>query len=517
MLYLDADISNGMILQRDVPDPVTGGAEPRSEIRVRLLADGSEICSARAVCDEEGRFRALLPAVPGGLDSYTLEVSAGDETLTVSDVLFGDVFHITGQSNMELPISRIYDPLDSSKPFSGDVRTPDCPYIREFRVPIVCCFDPETENDRWDGGEWTASSSPRAADMSAVGYFFARKLFDRFGIPVGLVNTSAGGAPIEGFLPASELRAMGGYDEYLDRVTAPGWMHNTERSDAKRCGAYYAMLDREDVLASRVLSGDCPDGKNVDLPWKITGFSGRVWLWTEISLPDDAPAGDAMLILGTLTDSDRAYINGVQVGETGYMYPPRYYPVEEGILHPGTNRIAVRLDIFGNKGGFTPGKRWCLKLSDGSLTDLSRGWHYAVSVTADSLVPPAFFQGMPLAVYGITFAPAYRRNFKALVVYQGESNAGEAYRYRKLFTRFVTYYRERCGCDIPVIFTQLPEYGKVEDWDAIRQAQQECLSLPGTAMAVTLGLGELNDLHPINKAGVGERLAECAFKLIYNG
>ena len=514
MLYTDADISEGMIFQRDTDNPVTGGAEPLSEVRVRLVRDGKEVAAAAAFAGEDGRFRVMLPALPGGCEAYTLEVSSGSESLSFGDVLFGDVFHITGQSNMELPIYRIYDPLDPSKPFSGEVRTPDCPYIREFRAPIVSCFDPDTDSDHWTQGEWFASDSPRAAEMSAVGYFFARRLFDSFGIPVGLVNTSAGGAAIEGFLPASELRALGGYDEFLDRVTVPGWQERTAREDALRSEAWFKALSQGDGIAERVLAGNYSEGEQTDLPWQISGFSGRVWLWTEFTLPQDAPLEGAMLILGTLTDGDKCFINGVPVGETGYMYPPRYYPVEAGVLKKGLNRLAVRLDICGGQGGFTPGKRWCLKLSDGRLTDLSRGWHYAEAVSAEPLVPPAFFQGMPLALYGITFAPALHRNYKALVVYQGESNCGNAGHYRELFTRFVERYRSCCGYEIPVIFTQLPEYGTVEAWDEMRRAQQECTAIPWTAMAVTLGLGELNDLHPINKWDVGHRLAACAEQLI---
>ncbi|MBR4554027.1 MAG: sialate O-acetylesterase [Ruminococcus sp.] len=515
MLHTDADIASGMVLQRDTENSLTGCTEPGAEVCAKLTGNGKETVSVSTSADSRGRFSISLPPVPGSTEAYEIEISSGDEQLTLTDVLFGDVFHITGQSNMELPIHRIYDPFDSSKPFSGKKRLPDCPYIREFRAPILCCFGAGTEYDHWEQGKWFASNDPQAADMSAVGYFFASELFDRFGIPIGLVNTSAGGAPIEAFLPAEELEALGGYEDFLSKVTVPGWMEDTAREDEKRCGEYYTELDRKDTLADRILAGDLPEGERCDLPFRKTDFSGRLWLWKEFDLPDDFDTDGAMLILGTLTDSDRAYINGIQTGETGYMYPPRYYPIEKGVLRCGRNLLAVRLDIYGGQGGFTEGKRWCIKSGD-RIIDLSGDWRCAEAARADSLVQGTFFQGLPLSLYAVS-VPAYRKKFRGLVIYQGESNCHNAHRYKKLFTRFISFYRERYGCELPVIFTQLPEFAFMNDdsWAVLRQVQLECTGLPGTAMAVTIGTGEWNDLHPINKWDVGRRLAFCAGKLIY--
>ena len=515
MLYTDADIASKMVLQRDTEVPITGGAAPGETVTVRVIRNGKTLAEGESKAGEDGRFTVMLPPVSGSREPCEAVVCAGGESLTLTDVLYGDVFHITGQSNMELPIFRVFDPLDPSKPFSGEKRTPDNPYIREFRAPITPCFDPAAEEEYWTSGCWLTSEHPRAAEMSAVGYFFAEELFSRLRVPIGLINTSAGGAPIEGFLPYEELRRLRCCDEFLDFASVPGWMERTAEEDNRRCGEYYAMLDREDRLGERVLAGNYPDGEAVSLPFWINGFSGRIWLWTEFDLPEDFDCGDAMLILGTLTDSDFTYINGEKAGETGYMYPPRYYPAGK-TLRPGRNRLAVRLDIFGGQGGFTYGKRWCIKSGD-SILDLSENWHYAKAVNAGPLKPATFFQGLPLALYSVT-APVYRRKFKAMVIYQGESNCHNAERYRELFTRFIGYYRERVGREIPVIFTQLPEFGMNDDsWAVLRQAQLDCTLLPQTAMAVTIGTGEVNDLHPINKWDVGRRLALCAGRLVYGG
>lgn len=514
MLILDADISSGMILQREEQVPVSGSAEPGAEVCATVRRGGETVAHGRAQAGEDGRFTVMLPPVSGGCQPCELEITSGSSSLVLADVLFGDVFHIMGQSNMELPLRRVYDPFDPSKPFSGGQRIPDCNYIREFRAPIIPCFDPAAEDDHWQQGEWFPADSPKAADMSAAGYFFARELFDRYGIPVGLVNTSAGGAPIEAFLPCDELRALHCCDEFLDEATVPGWMERTAEADSHRCEKYHAKVEQADVTGEKVLAGKYPAGESISLPFETEDFSGRLWLWTEFHLPELPDCGGELL-LGTVTDSDAAYINGVKVGETGYMYPPRYYDIPAGLLRPGRNRLAVRLDIFGRRGGFTPGKRWCLR-SGGVTVDLTDNWHCVRAVTTGGLREPAFFQGLPLSMYAVT-APAYRRKFKGLVIYQGESNDRNTESYRRLFSHFIGYYRRRCGWEIPVIFTQLPEFGGDGSWTVLRQAQLDCTELPRTAMAVTIGTGELNDLHPINKWDVGRRLARCAVKLIYEG
>ena len=505
MFTLDPVYSDGMVLQRDVENMIRGRADAGAE--VTLTACGG---SYSAAADEKGRFEIALPAQPACQEPCEFTLSCGGEARTIRDILFGDVFHITGQSNMELPIRRTYDP------FSDVFRKPDCPMIREFRAPVDNCFDPELELDSFTGGCWTRSDSEAALDMSAAGYFFAKTLYDDIKIPIGLVNTSAGGAPIEGRLPCRILREYGDYDEFLDKANQPDYIEKTMAEDMAREGAYFADIEQRDKLGAKILAGESPEGKKVSFPVDISDAPGRVWFYNDIDLPEDFPEQGAMLLLGTMTDRDVAYINGKRVGETGYMYPPRFYQIPEGTLACGRNRIAVLLDVRGRFGGVTRGKRWCLKSGD-KIVDLTSGWTMCRAVDAECLVPATFFQGLPLAVYGKTTAPAYGLKFKAMLIYQAESNGYNADKYAALFTRFVEYYRERCGYDIPVISTQLPEFGVPDDsWARLREAQLECCKIPGTAMAVTIGLGESNDLHPINKWDVGKRLAIATKALVYD-
>ena len=503
---LDPIVSNGMVLQRDTENTLWGSAPAGSA--VTLTMNGSVI---EASADESGRFAVVLPPQPASEAPCELVFTCGGEILTVEDVLFGDVFHITGQSNMELPISRTYDP------FSDIFRKPDHPLIREFRAPIENCFDPELELTAFDGGHWIRSDSGEAMSMSAAGYFFARTLIDEIKVPIGLVNTSAGGAPIEGRLPCSILREYGDYDKFLDEATAPGYIERTSAEDMARDSAHWRELEEKDKLGSRILAGESPEGEKVSFPYAISDFAGRLWFYRELTVPEGFDTDNAMLLLGTMTDRDVAYVNGTRVGETGYMYPPRFYNIPAGVLKAGVNRIAFLLDIHGGRGGVTVGKRWCVK-SGKDILDLTDGWTVCKAVKVEPVKPGTFFQGLPLAMYGRSFAPAYGLKFKAMLIYQGESNCGNADKYEELYTRFVTYYRQRCGYDIPVIATQLPEFGfdGYGGWARLRDAQLRCCRIPGTAMAVTIGVGEWNDLHPLNKWDVGYRLALCTKALVYD-
>jgi len=509
MFKTDDIFSKDMILQRDVDNNISGDADSGSEVSVKLTKGSKVLFEGSVSADSDNRWKVTLPAVEGSCDPCELTVTCGAESKVIDGILFGDVYHITGQSNMELPICRTFSPFE-------EFRTPDCAYVREYRVPIVNCFDPDVEDKVFVGGSWVRSDAPEAMMMSGAGYFFAKEIFESYGIPVGLVNTSAGGAPIEGRLPYSFLKEYGDYDEFLAKVTAPNYIENTVKEDMERDGAYFRMLAEKDKIGDGILKGEYPEGTDTSFPWSVKDFAGRYWFWTEINVPEDFPLSGAMLILGTMTDSDVAYINGEKVGETGYMYPPRYYNVADGILRHGTNRIAFKLDIFGGFGCVTEGKRWCLKNGE-HIIDLTDGWKAAVAVTADKKQPGVFFQGLPLAVYGKTTAPAYYLNFKGMLIYQAESNGVNAKKYADLFSKWVAYYRKRCGYNIPVIATQLPEFGTFEDgsWAELRRQQLNCCDVPNTSMAVTIGTGEYNDLHPINKWDVGKRLALCAKALIY--
>ena len=472
-----------------------------------------------ASTDKTGRWEMILPPFAASCDSYSFSFSCGNETLTFGDIYFGELFHISGQSNMELPMYRTYDPFRPEK-------FPVCKYIRAFRVPVMNCFGKDEEYDDFLGGEWCIADEKNVPEMSAAGFYCALTLYEKYGVPVGLLDTSAGGAPVEARMPYKMLKELGWYDDFLDMCTKEGYIVNTEKADAERNIQRSAEIERIDGgVSGRILGGEDVGFTKCTIPFdfkdvpELHGFCGRVWFRKTFEIPADADPDGAVLILGTITDADTAYLNGVCVGETSYMYPPRIYPLPEGAAKHGTNTLLVRLDARYACAGFTKGKRYCLKMKD-RIIDIDGEWEYAITARVENMKRETFFQGQPLSMYAALTVPAFNVRCRAMLWYQGESNCNHPDRYAFLFEKFVKMYRERCGHEIPVITTQLcnfddPFAGGSDSWAELRFAQLQCLSVPATDMAVTVDIGESNDLHPLNKRDVGKRLARCVMRTVY--
>ena len=506
-------ISSHAVLQADCGNTIYGTADAGSETRLEITGG----TTLTALADENGRWEIVLPPFAASREAYAFTFTNGGAELRFDDILFGDLFHISGQSNMELPMFRTTDPLAPEE-------FPSCGYIREFRVPVECRFGKDDVCEDFTGGEWKTAVPENVPEMSAAGFWFAYEIYNKYKIPVGLLNTSAGGAPIEGRLPYKMLSELGWYDDFLKECTADGYMERVTSGDAERAAKRTERLDSLDGISGAIFGDsvrftECTVPLDFDESEELRGFCGRIWFRKSFAIPGDADLSDAVLILGAITDADVTYVNGELVGETTYMYPPRIYPVPAGTLRHGTNTVHVRVDVQCARGGFTKGKDYCLKLRD-RLIPLSGAWEYATAAKIPWENGGTFFPGLPLGVYGAMTAPAFRIRCRALLWYQGESNCNHPDRYAFLFRKTVAFFRERYGYDIPVITTQLCNYddpfaGGSDCSARLRQAQLECLAVPGTDMAVTIDAGEDNDLHPRDKKTVGKRLALCAMRLLY--
>ncbi|MBQ5311259.1 MAG: sialate O-acetylesterase, partial [Oscillospiraceae bacterium] len=382
-----------MVLQSGAPNTLRGKA-PAGAVVTASISDGiltDEI--GRTTADESGSWSLVLPQFPPSFISYTLTLSCGEDTLTARNVLFGELYHISGQSNMELPLSRTIDPLNVQIP-------PDNEYIREFRVPVVSTFGMDEEYDDFLGGEWKRAVGDDIMSMSGVGYWFASELIKKLDVPVGFVNTSAGGAPCESRLPYKTLMRLGGYDEFLYQCTVPGYQQKTAAADAEKYRRWSTVLDNQDKISDSIFSAE-HEYKKCTMPFYfrdvpgLDGLCGRVWFRKTFVIPDGMPTDDAVLVLGTMIDADKCYVNGEYVGETGYMYPPRIYKVPASLLRHGENTIHIRLEVRTGKGGFVKGKKYCLKLGD-DIIDLSGEWEYIIAAKDGALTPDVFFQGLPL-------------------------------------------------------------------------------------------------------------------------
>ncbi len=514
-------VSDNAVLQRDCENVICGTAPAGKDVLLTIKR-GGENKSLSAAADKNGKWQLTLPPFEASISGCVFEFSCGGEKLCFENIVFGEVFHISGQSNMELPVSRTYSPFAEQEfEYTG--------LVREFRVPIQCCFGKDEVYEDFPGGEWKTASVEHLPDMSAAGYWFALEIAQRYKVPVGLLNTSAGGAPVESRMPYHLLKELGGFDDILAEYTADGYMEKTIESDRIKNEKRYKSLDAQDSISAKLMSGDVSgiEFTECDVPFyfrdvpALDGFCGRIWFRKEFDIPESVDLSDGELILGAMIDADDVWLNGKYVGSTGYMYPPRNYRIPGGAAVHGRNTVLVRLDVRTGKGGFVVGKRYCVKFG-GTIIDISGKWGYAVAAKDSPMIPDVFFQGLALSMYGAVTAPAFRTKARAMLWYQGESNDRAPERYSYLFGRFVEFCRSSYGYDIPVIFTQLCNFDDptqdvpFDSWAVIRNEQLKCLDIPHTAMAVTIDVGESNDLHPLNKRAVGHRLALCARKMLFN-
>lgn len=515
LLKLFQCFKDGMILQRNKEVYLWGIAVPNREINILFLDKKYQVYS-----DKSGNWDVwLVKSAAGG--PYEMKIVSGNEQITINDILIGDVYHLSGQSNMELPISRTQDRL------SKEIAKIDNPYIREFHVPIVYEFN--HPNKELSGGEWIRAQGESIMNLSAVGYFFAAKLYERYHIPIGLINTAVGGSPVETRLSLTTLKNIGGYDDIIAQCQDDAFVTETQKTENERMVKWNTKLDESDLGLANVLWNakdfDDTNWKQCKIPFyfsdtELADLCGSVWFRKEVDVPKNSNLTNLLLKLGTIIDADTVYINGVKIGNTGYMYPPRRYSIPDGILHSGKNLIAVRVIVNRGCGGFVAGKPYCIE-GLGSELDLSGNWKYAVGTRMPELPQTTFFQYKPAGLYNGMLAPLHKFTFNGILWYQGESNDSAPERYEKLFEAMVCEWRKDIYEELPFIFVQLPNFDDptksiaVNSWAIIREAQRRILTLPKTAMVVSIDVGESNDLHPQDKLSVGRRLALCAQNIVY--
>ncbi|AZK45314.1 sialate O-acetylesterase [Paenibacillus lentus] len=560
-MRLSSMLSDGMVLQRNARVMIWGTAESGRKVQVSFL--GQEYGTT---ADSNGDWRVALEKLqPGGPYEMTISMEHQESIVqsVIRDILIGDVWVLGGQSNMELPVRRTLDVL------AEEVANVNLPFIRQFAVPQTYNFHgpqhelPRAEHrDAAQGEGWITATPRNVLDFSAVGFFFAKALYEKYQVPIGLIHAAVGGTPIEAWISEPTLRAIGGYEAVLEQCKDDHYVSETKLRDEERNQLWYEQLNDNDLGLKegwfRVLC-DTSGWEDIQVPgsWsgsKLASVRGAVWLRREFDVPvsmleggvrnngmrnsemlndqmrngellnvemlhDEIRNRELMLKLGTVVDADDTYINGVCIGKTGYMYPPRRYPLPEGLLQPGRNMLTVRVISTQNTGGFV--KDMPYKIVAGSRElDLRGAWKYRIGAVTEALESQTFFQYMPSGVYNSMIAPLRDYPIKGILWYQGESNTGQPAGYSELFARLVQDWRRNWGSDeIPFIYAQLANLGEEDDsqvnWAELREEQRKGLTVPNTAMAVTIDVGEYNDLHPQDKKTVGQRLALCARKLAY--
>ena len=491
-LQLPRLLSDGMVLQRNAKVELWGTAD--EPVTVTFLEQ-----EYQAVPDALGRWTVTLGDLPPG-GPHRLTVN----DVTLNDVYVGDVFLCSGQSNMQIPMRRVKHmyPEELQSPNAG---------IRQFTVPQRVSFH-GPQNDL-EGGGWAAASPETIGEFSAVGYFFAKRLYERYQVPIGLIHSAIGGTPIHAWMSREALKDFPGLPEEADLCADDAYVALKQAEDASNTERFFGKIDQADPgLYEKWYAPEYDDSgweqRPLLKPWTGTG---SVWLRKTVEIPPALAGKPATLFLGTVTDWDMVYVNGEAVGNTTYRYPPREYAVPS--LPGGRCVIAVRI-ISKDGGCFTPGKQYLLATEAGSF-NLNGEWRFRRGGQGVAPEPETFFHYKPTGLYNGMIAPLKRCAVKAILWYQGESDAGNPGRYAEKFANLVRAWRADWGYELPFLFVELPHWEGGPEWDFIRQQQWQSLDIPKTAMAAAFDLGEHNDLHPQGKQAVGDRLARCAMRVAY--
>ncbi len=517
---LPAILSHGMVLQREVPVPLRGMASPYE--RVKLEFRGR---SYRTTAGPDGNWSISLPPQPAG-GPWEMEFR-GKNVVRVSDILFGDVWICSGQSNMVLPMERV------KEKYPEEIAGARFPQVRHFFIPPAANL---LQPVRHPGqGSWMAADPESVLSFSAVAWFFGKSVHEKYGVPVGLVNASVGGTPVEAWISGEGLagfpvslermrqnREMAAEPDSGKEISPVPDARQDQRSGKPRDEGYAATPAWYDPACET-------DGwKPYTIPgfWADQGFRnlrGVVWFRRWITVPEPMAGKPARLFMGRIVDADEVYLNGQKIGNTTYQYPPRRYRVPAGLLKPGKNLVAVRVTNTAGKGGFVPDKPYFLE-AGGEQIDLRGEWLCRVGEIYPPIPSAPYFnpQYQPAALYNGMIAPIAGFAAKGFLWYQGEADTGNPPLYRKLLPALIRDWRLRWGMgELPFLFVQLANFMEVDylpaesQWAELRDAQFSSLAVPRTAMAVAIDLGEWNDIHPLNKKEVGRRLALAAFRLAY--
>ena len=509
------------VLQRDHANPIWGHATPGATVTV-TLAD--KHLSSRA--DSHGDWKASLPPLPAG-GPYTLTVSTqGAATQTLHDILIGDVYLCSGQSNMVLPVRRTLD-VDSEIANASNGR------IRMLTVDNVSSVTPLDSIPASD--HWLKTTPANVPNFSATCYYFARELQKSVDVPMGLIVSAWNGSRIEPWLSAQALRSVGGYDDGLnllehyatDRTQADTlWDHQWKAWWLSRPGvtADNAPWNPAHVSNKGWLPAPIDRG-----PWQhwgmpsLANFTGMLWYRTTPTLSKQQAEHGVALSLGIANEIDETWVNGHWIG-TAYGGVARVYAVPPGVLHEGVNLITVNvLNTYRDGGIYGPADQRALRLSDGSAVPLGN-WQYQVVPAAFGSPPRVPWQSTSglTTLYNGMIAPLGHYGVRGALWYQGESNTGDPSNYRALLEALRGELRTRFGADLPLLIVQLSSYGPSpthpgeSGWADVREAQREVAADdPHSALAVTVDIGERYDIHPANKQEVGRRLARAARHVVY--
>ncbi|MEZ0538123.1 sialate O-acetylesterase [Fibrella arboris] len=502
-----------VVLQRQKPIPVWGWAKPREAVTVTMAGQKQQ-----AKADESGKWLVrFTPLEAGG--PHTLAATAKSGSATASDVLIGDVWLCSGQSNMEWTVKQ-------SDNFAKEKKNANFPQIRHLRVDHELALTPQQE---LKAGAWQLASAETVGDFTAVGFFFARELYQKLNIPIGLVHSSWGGSQVEGWISREGMMSNDELRPTIQHLPT-SWPAADSIIDLKlrknlQVPANLTAADEANYLDPAY---DFPGWRKSDAigqwEWKdMRGFMGQGYMAKIVTLPDEMATEQTTLALAENDSPTKVYINGKLVSE-GTVQGVRKLTIPAGTWKTGENKIVIKLGNMVNPNWYGVGLKGSaadLYVED-PLQRISLGGEWRLMPAfAEKHEYKRFMNNVAISLYNAMIAPLEPMAMRGVLWYQGETNAGRSYQYRQSFPLLITDWRKKFGQDMSFYFVQLTEYGSNNSsnqgsgWAELREAQTMTLSLPKTGMAVITDVGNPKDIHPTNKQDVGHRLALNALKLDY--
>ncbi|MEJ7558887.1 MAG: sialate O-acetylesterase [Pedobacter sp.] len=523
---LPSVFADHMVFQQKTKVSIWGKTDAGKTVHVNASWAKSKVS---AVADKSGNFKVGI-TTPSFGGPYTVTIDDGEKTV-LNDVLIGDVWICSGQSNMEMPLAG-WGKIDN---YEKEIKDANYPNIRLLQADHVTSNVPLADAKVWEGG-WRTCTPQNIPEFSSVAYFFAREVFKKTGIPIGLIHTSWGGTIAEAWTSAATLKTIPDFVDAVKKIersaeaTAAPSMEEQLVTWSKLVLANDAGLQGGNA-GWQSASFDASTWKSITLPanWESNGMDnldGVVWFRKSVTIPEKWAGKELKLNLGPIDDNDVTFVNGLKVGETVGYGNDRVYVISADKVKTGPLVIAIRVTDTGGGGGMYGGQNvLSLSSSDGEEISLNGEWKLKLGLDFKKIAPMPGSNDGPnrtTVLYNAMINPYLQFPIKGAIWYQGESNADRANQYRTLFPAMIQDWRKSWNQpNFSFYFVQLANFMKVETkpvasaWAELRDAQRQTLSLPHTGMAVAIDVGNDLDIHPKNKQDVGKRLGLIALAKDY--
>lgn len=498
--------NDNMVIQRDQPIRIWGKANEGAKVKIQFNDNEYETIS------DNGKWLLELPNIKAG-GPYEMSITSGSNHIQIKNILIGDIWVCSGQSNMELMVKEAKD-AQKELTQATDIQ------IRHFKVPHSGSEEP---SDELENGRWTVNHPDSKGNFTAVGYYFAKHLRQEIDVPIGLINTSWGGSRIESWINPELLLSENRSKEEQTAIDSANVrfsnnLRNVKKSFPQVTSSDGGIQDGKILWANPELQDS--DWETISVPsiWEDEGFPGLDgvgWYRTEFVLTEEEAVEAIELGLGEIDDCDRSFVNGVKIGGYCDWESQRVYKVSPEILKAGKNNITIRVEDGGGGGGIAGEQSMLYVKTKNNTMSLAGNWKFRVGATVNMS-----FAGM----YNKMVHPLIKFPIKGVLWYQGESNTNtinEAIEYEHLFTELINNWRHQWNQgEFPFLFVQLANFYDTgvtpNNWAILRDSQSKALKLSNVAQAVSIDIGEKNDIHPKNKQDVGLRLALAARKIVYN-